>query len=77
MLMPGDNATKHWALGSTYFSEGMWHGDSALCRRRHHGHLLWPDQRHELLVHRRRRPWYGQMTPSGLTGAAGLLTPIQ
>ena len=22
---------------------------------RHHGHLLWPDQRHELLVHRHRR----------------------
>jgi hypothetical protein len=31
MLMPGDNATKHWAWAApTDGSEGMWHGDSAL-----------------------------------------------
>ena len=30
MLMPGDNATKHWAWAApTDGSEGMWHGDSA------------------------------------------------
>ena len=31
MLMPGDNATKHWVWAApTDRSEGMWHGDSAL-----------------------------------------------
>ena len=60
MLMPGDNATKHWAWAApTDGSEGMWHGDSALAGDADHGHLLWPDQRHELLVHRHRRSRYG------------------
>ena len=55
MLMPGDNATKHWiwALPTDRVSEGMWLRRGR--RRRHHPHHLWPDQRHELLVHRHRR----------------------
>ena len=61
MIMPGDNATKHWASGQqpTDLSQGMWHSDEALAGDADHGHHLWPDQRHELLVHRHRRSRYG------------------
>ena len=74
MLMPGDNADQHWiwALPTDRVSQGMYSDRVA-------GDATWspclrPDQRHELLVHRRRRPWR-RAPRSGLRTAAGPLRP--
>ena len=59
MLTPGDNATKHYVWAQpTDLSQGMYSDEAA--GDADHGHHLWPDQRHELLVHRRSGPWYGR-----------------